>query len=193
MTHSSNSNDIINEAKKTDQPTYTIRQISNLYKLPASTLRYYEDLGLLTDVVHTASGARIYNQSHIDRLGGIMCFKRTGLSIAKIRQFYLYEEHMEDHAHDISQMMIDHEQDILNQIEELQNDLVHIREKVRYYAAVEDAIKKVSQFLNGTNFLPTRGIRMKTMATKTNKSLLLTLFDFLYCHSFFVPSILPNQ
>ena len=45
-----------------------------------------------------------------------MCFKRTGLSIAKIRQFYLYEEHMEDHAHDISQMMIDHEQDILNQI-----------------------------------------------------------------------------
>ena len=50
MTHSSNSNDIINEAKKTDQPTYTIRQISNLYKLPASTLRYYEDLGLLTDV-----------------------------------------------------------------------------------------------------------------------------------------------
>ena len=124
MTHSSNSNDIINEAKKTDLPTYTIRQISNLYKLPASTLRYYEDLGLLTEVVHTASG------------------KRTGLSIAKIRQFYLYEEHIEDHAHDISQMMIDHEQDILNQIEELQNDLVHIREKVRYYAAVEDAIKK---------------------------------------------------
>ena len=29
----------------------------------------------------------IINQSHIDRLGGIMCFKRTGLSIAKIRQF----------------------------------------------------------------------------------------------------------
>ena len=46
MAHSSNSNDIINEAKKTDLPTYTIRQISNLYKLPASTLRYYEDLGL---------------------------------------------------------------------------------------------------------------------------------------------------
>lgn len=192
MTHSSNSNDI-NKTKKTDQPTYTIRQISNLYKLPASTLRYYEDLGLLTDVVHTASGARIYNQSHIDRLGGIMCFKRTGLSIAKIRQFYLYEEHMEEHAHDISQMMIDHEQDILNQIDELQNDLVHIREKVRYYAAVEDAIKKVSQFLNGINFLPTRRMRPKTMQAKISESLLLSLFDFLYCHSFFVPSILPNQ
>ena len=53
--------------------------------------------------------------------------------------------------------------------------------------------KKVSQFLNGTNFLPTKRIKMKTMAAKTNKSFLLTLFDFLYCHSLFVPSILPNQ
>lgn len=192
MAHSSNSNDIT-ETKKTDQQTYTIRQISNLYKLPASTLRYYEDLGLLPNVVHTASGARIYNQSHIDRLGGIMCFKRTGLSIAKIRQFYLYEEHMEDHAHDISQMMIDHEQDILNQIEELQNDLVHIREKVRYYAAVENAIEKMNQFLNGINFLPMRRMRLKTMQAKINESLPLILFDFLYCYSFFVPSILPNQ
>ena len=145
MTHSANEN----EKRKADQsvtmtgqPTYTIRQISDLFKLPPSTLRYYEDLGLLTNVIHTASGARIYNQSHIDRLGGIMCFKRTGLSIAKIRQFYCYEEDLNAHAHDISQMMIDHEQDILSQIEELKNDLVHIREKVRYYAAVEDAIKK---------------------------------------------------
>ena len=128
--------------KMTDQPTYTIRQISDLFKLPPSTLRYYEDLGLLTDVIHTSSGARIYNQAHIDRLGGILCFKRTGLSIAKIQQFYRYEEDLNAHAHDISQMMIDHEQDILNQIEELKNDLVHIREKVRYYTAVEDSVKK---------------------------------------------------
>lgn len=124
------------------QPTYTIRQISDLFKLPASTLRYYEDLGLLTDVIHTESGARVYTQQHIDRLGGIMCFKRTGLTIAKIRQFYRYEKDLTAHAHEISQMMLDHEQDILSQIEELKNDLVHIREKVRFYAAVEDAINK---------------------------------------------------
>ena len=192
MTHSSNSNDI-NKTKKTDQPTYTIRQISNLYKLPASTLRYYEDLGLLTDVVHTASGARIYNQSHIDRLGGIMCFKRTGLSIAKIRQFYLYEEHMEEHAHDISQMMIDHEQDILNQIEELQNDLIHIREKVRYYAAVENAVEKSEPIPEWHQFFANEKNSTETINAKINESLLLSLFDFLYSHSLFVPSILPNQ
>ena len=72
MTHSSNSNDI-NKTKKTDQPTYTIRQISNLYKLPTSTLRYYEDLGLLTDVVHTASGARIYDLARDAFTGNLLC------------------------------------------------------------------------------------------------------------------------
>lgn len=123
-----------------EHTTYTIRQISELFNLPASTLRYYEELGLLPDVVHTASGARVYTKQHIDRLRGIMCFKRTGLSIAKIQQFYRYEADLTAHAHDISQMMIDHEQDILHQIEELQNDLTHIREKIRYYTAVEQAV-----------------------------------------------------
>lgn len=123
------------------EKTYTIRQISEQFGLPASTLRYYEDLGLLTDVIHTASGSRIYTQQHIDRLNGILCFKRTGLSIAKIQQYYQYEADLDAHASDISQMMVDHEQDILRQIHELELDLLHIRDKVTYYAEVERAVK----------------------------------------------------
>lgn len=33
-----------------DQTTYTIRQVSEQFQLPMSTLRYYEDVGLLKDV-----------------------------------------------------------------------------------------------------------------------------------------------
>ena len=54
-------------------------------------------------------------------------------------------------------------------------------------------LKKMNQFLNGINFLPMRRMRLKTMQAKINESLPLILFDFLYCYSFFVPSILPNQ
>lgn len=121
--------------------TYTIRQISQRFGLPASTLRYYESIGLLTGVIHTESGARIYTDRHIDRLNGILCFKRTGLSIAKIRQYYCYETDLNAHAGDICRMMTDHEQDILRQISELESDLSHIREKIAYYTAVEKAVK----------------------------------------------------
>ena len=48
-----------------EQQTYTIREMSERFGLPASTLRYYEEIGLLTDVIHTESKKRIYTQQHI--------------------------------------------------------------------------------------------------------------------------------
>ena len=47
-----------------EQQTYTIREMSERFGLPASTLRYYEEIGLLTDVIHTESKKRIYTQQH---------------------------------------------------------------------------------------------------------------------------------
>ena len=40
--------------------TYSIREISELFSLPASTLRYYESEGLLPNVEKSSSGQRIY-------------------------------------------------------------------------------------------------------------------------------------
>lgn len=70
-----------------EQQTYTIREMSERFGLPASTLRYYEEIGLLTDVIHTESKKRIYTQQHIDCMTAILCFKRTGLPIAGIQEF----------------------------------------------------------------------------------------------------------
>ena len=38
-----------------EQQTYTIREMSERFGLPASTLRYYEEIGLLMDVINTES------------------------------------------------------------------------------------------------------------------------------------------
>mgnify|MGYP000828866450 CR=1 FL=1 len=65
-----------------EQQTYTIREMSERFGLPASTLRYYEEIGLLTDVIHTESKKRIYTQQHIDCMTAILCFKRTGLPVS---------------------------------------------------------------------------------------------------------------
>ena len=55
-----------------EQQTYTIREMSERFGLPASTLRYYEEIGLLTDVIHTESKKRIYTQQHIDCMVAIL-------------------------------------------------------------------------------------------------------------------------
>lgn len=122
--------------------TYTIRELTQRYGLPASTLRYYEEIGLLCNVRHTDKGVRIYSEEHIARLDGILCFKRTGLSIARIQEFYRYEADIASHTGDILHMMTEQESTILRQMEELNAGLVHIREKILYYTEVQKALAR---------------------------------------------------
>jgi len=124
------------------EQTYTIRDLSLKYNLPSSTLRYYEDMGLLTDVIHTEKGARIYTPQHIERLEGILCFKRTGLPIAKIQEYYRYETDIAAHMDEIVTMMTEQEQEILRQIQDLTDGLEHIRQKIYYYKLVQDALDR---------------------------------------------------
>lgn len=121
---------------------YTIRELSQRYNLPASTLRYYEEIGLLTDVTHTPRGVRLYGPEHLTRLDGILCFKRAGLPIAKIQKCYAYEANLSAHADDILSMMQEQEASILKQQAELEAGLLHIREKILYYSEVKKAIQR---------------------------------------------------
>ena len=61
--------------------TYTIKEVSEMFHLPSSTLRYYEDLGILTNVGRSKSGQRVYIQGHINRLvdcqtAAVFCLRR---------------------------------------------------------------------------------------------------------------------
>ena len=57
-----------------------------MFHMEPSTLRYYEDAGLLTNVGRTPAGQRIYLQCHINRMRTICCFKHAGMSIEEQRR-----------------------------------------------------------------------------------------------------------
>ena len=120
--------------------TYTIKDLSQRFNVPSSTLRSYEDMGLLENVGRTQNNQRIYTDEHIRRLEGIHCFKRTGLPIARIQEFYRYENNVDAHIDDIIQLVTEHESNIQAKIAELQQELLHIQHKVRFYNGIKDAI-----------------------------------------------------
>ena len=49
------------------------------------TIRYYEKIGMMTDPPRTASGYRVYDESHVSRLRFILRARKLGFTIEEIR------------------------------------------------------------------------------------------------------------
>ena len=65
---------------------YTIGQVSEMFSIPVSTLRYYDKQGFFPHMERT-SGIRKFGESEIEALKLVECLKRSGLEIREIKQF----------------------------------------------------------------------------------------------------------
>lgn len=65
---------------------YTIGQVSKMFNLPVSTLRYYDKEGLFPDM-NRESGIRKFSEKELEALRVIECLKKSGLEIKDIKQF----------------------------------------------------------------------------------------------------------
>ena len=65
---------------------YTIGQVSEMFHIPVSTLRYYDKEGLFPGL-ERASGIRRFGDAELEALRAIDCLKKSGLEIKDIRQF----------------------------------------------------------------------------------------------------------
>ena len=120
---------------------YTIREISEMFELPSSTLRYYESEGLLPEVPKSSSGQRIYSDEHVERLKCINCFKRTGMTIPQLRKFFIYEADEAAHIDKIISLLKDQEQIVNEKLIQLQKDSAHVHHKVEHYSAIKHALE----------------------------------------------------
>ena len=66
---------------------YSIGEVSRMFDLPASTLRYYDKEGLLPHIQRHGTGIRRFDQQTIEALRVIECLKKSGMEIKDIKQF----------------------------------------------------------------------------------------------------------
>ncbi|MGH9138403.1 MAG: heavy metal-responsive transcriptional regulator [Acidimicrobiales bacterium] len=62
-----------------------IGEVARRSGVPAKTLRYYEDIGLVDAPARSASGYRDYDEAVLDRLGFVRAAQAIGLSLGEIR------------------------------------------------------------------------------------------------------------
>ncbi len=65
---------------------YTIGQVSQMFGLPISTLRYYDKQGLFPGM-ERVSGIRKFSDTELEALRVIECLKKSGLEIKDIKRF----------------------------------------------------------------------------------------------------------
>lgn len=68
---------------------YTIGQVSEMFNIPISTLRYYDKEGLFPHLEHKGN-IRYFGKNELEALRIIECLKNSGLKIKDIKQFFIW-------------------------------------------------------------------------------------------------------
>lgn len=118
-------------------PTYSISDVSKRYHLPQTTLRYYEDLGLLYDVPRRGNH-RVYNDAHLARLSAICCFKNTGMTLSELQTLFSYDEHSAD-MDKIIDLLDRHCREVDEKLRILEQNHRQIKRKRQFYEDIRTA------------------------------------------------------
>lgn len=116
---------------------YTIGQISTMFNIPVSTLRYYDKEGLFPDIQRN-SGIRKFTDKEIETLHVIECLKKSGLEIKNIKQFMKWCSQGRETYGQRHSLFLKQKEAVEAEIQRLQKALDMIRFKCWYY---EQAIK----------------------------------------------------
>ncbi|QPC48121.1 MerR family transcriptional regulator [Mangrovibacillus cuniculi] len=93
---------------------YSIQQVAKLSSVSTRTLRYYDEIGLLSPSRNDASSYREYTEENLDRLQHIMFYRSLDIPLQQIGQL------MNDKHFDPLQTLLNHRKNLLEKREQLE-------------------------------------------------------------------------
>jgi len=100
------------------------------------TLRYYERIGLITDVDRGISGHRRYSADDVGWVDVLRCLRTTGMPISRMQQFAELCRVTGTEAARLD-LLVGHRDDVVDSIAELQRALQVIEGKIAYYRGLK--------------------------------------------------------
>lgn len=118
---------------------YTVGEMAKKLNIPASTLRYYDKEGLLPFVERSESGIRMFKDSDIEWLRVIECLKKTGLSLADIKEYMNMAAKGDETISERLKMFLRRRDEVERQLKELSETLDIIKYKIWFYETAQKA------------------------------------------------------
>ncbi len=117
--------------------TYSIKEVAALTGLPASTLRYYESIGVIPPISRGASNKhRVYDEDDLDQLMGVACLAATGMAVSDMRQYVANGRLGPAAAADQIELLTGQQQRLAVEAEQLALRQRYVALKVDYWHAV---------------------------------------------------------
>lgn len=118
---------------------YNIGEFSRKFDLPASTLRYYENEGLIKPQ-RDPHGRRYYTAEDVSWLKFLNHLKGTGMSIKELKQYIIWREQGDSTIPQRLQLLRTTKSNFLEQFAEIQHHLQILNDKINWYEAKESGI-----------------------------------------------------
>lgn len=120
------------------QTTYTIKEAAALTGLPASTLRYYESIGVISPISRgESSGHRVFGEADLDQLMWVACLAATGMSIDGMRQYVANGKLGAAAAREQVELLAEQQRRLAFQAEQIAVRQDYVQLKIDYWRAVE--------------------------------------------------------
>ena len=134
---------------------YTIGQVSQMFNIPISTLRYYDKEGFFPNLKRS-SGIRKFGEQDIEALKVIECLKESGLELKDVKQFIKWATKGSSTYKNRKELFEKRKIAVEQEIRKLQKTLNILEYKCWYYdKAIKDGTEdKIYKML--PNKLPTR-------------------------------------
>lgn len=117
---------------------YTIKEAAALTGLPASTLRYYESIGVIDPVRRgESSGHRVYDDADLDQLTWVACLAATGLSVADMKTYVANGRVGPSAAAEQVDLLVEQQHRLAREAETLALRQRYVALKVDYWRAVQ--------------------------------------------------------
>lgn len=116
---------------------YSIGQVSKMFELPISTLRYYDKEGLFPNL-ERAAGIRKFSEKEIETLRVIECLKKSGMEIKDIKKFMEWTEMGSQTYPERKELFLKQKENVEAEIRKLEKVLCMLNFKCWYY---DQAIK----------------------------------------------------
>ena len=135
---------------RTTHREYTIKEAAALTGLPASTLRYYESIGVIDPISRGASSKhRVYDEDDLDQLMWVACLAATGMSVSDMRKYVANRQHGPAAAREQIELLVQQQRRLAAEAEQLALRRRYVALKIDYWHAVDAGDAERAELLSG--------------------------------------------